>query len=682
MPKKYKSKNTNIFARIGLPLYRSLIAAIILLSLVLTYTYSTLHSIKLPRIKYPRLKSPKISVSINYVKVSTFLAFSLFLGYSAYQFTKSLPDPHLISNYPSKLSTKILDRNGQLLYQIYQDENRTKISLESLPDHVKYAFLAAEDKNFYKHIGFSISGLFRALYRNVFNQKIEGGSTITQQLVKNTLLTSEKTIIRKAKELVLSLKIESIYTKDQIFETYLNQVGFGGPAYGIQEAAKQYFATDAAKLTISQAAYLAGLTKAPSYYSPFGENPEEGLKRQQIILKQMFEDKFITQDQLSKSNEEKIVFNSEKISINSPHFVMYVKDMLVNQLGEKTVTQDGLIVTTTIDSSLQNKVQKIVSDEIKKLQKLHVTNGAALVVKVKTGEILSMVGSVDYFDIKNNGQVNLTTSLRQPGSSIKPLNYALSFENGKKPEQTIEDQPITIVYPNQEKWIPKNYDGRFHGTISLRQALGNSYNIPSILLLKENGPEKFAKLAKKMGINTWDNPSRYGLSMALGSLEIKMTELATAYSAFANSGISTPLKTIIKTDSSKSNNFRLSKCIYPPKIQADSDGSVLANEDNCLERRVISAQTANQITDILSDNNARSASFGTNSVLNIKGVAVKTGTSNDLRDNWAIGYNHDYLVAVWVGNNDNSSMSKIASGITGASPIWSQIFKTVLSSKP
>lgn len=684
MPKKFKSKKTNIFSLIGLPLCRSLLAVIILLTVVFSTLAKTLHSIKftVPKPKIPKIFFSKSHLTFNYYKIIVTLVFSITLLYFTFQFIKSFPNPRNIANFPNKFSAKILDRNGQLLYQIYKDENRTQVSINSLPLHVKNAFLAAEDKDFYFHHGFSFSGLVRAIYKNTFNQKIEGGSTITQQLVKNTLLTNEKTITRKIKELILSLAVESLYTKDQIFEIYLNQVGFGGPAYGIQEASRQYFATDAAKLTISQAAYLAGLTKAPSFYSPFGNFPNEGVKRQQTILNQMFVNKFINQDQLSKANEEKIVFNSSKIPINSPHFVMYVRDLLVSQLGEKTVTQDGLEIVTTLDSNLQNKIQNIVSTEIKKLRNLHVSNGAALVVKVKTGEILAMIGSIDYFDLKNNGQVNLTTALRQPGSSIKPLNYALAFENGKRPENAIEDKPVVFIYPNQQKWAPKNYDGQFHGTVTLRQALGNSYNIPSVLLLKENGPENFARLAKKMGITTWNDPQRFGLSMALGSLEIKMVELATAYSAFANNGIVTPLNTVLKINSSKKDIPLLSRCIYPPNIHEPNDHTVSANEDTCLAKRVISPQTASNITSILSDNQARSSAFGANSILNIKGVAVKTGTSNDLKDNWTIGYNQDYLVAVWVGNNDSSPMSRIASGITGASPIWANIFKLLLSTKP
>ncbi len=552
--------------------------------------------------------------------------------------------------------------------------------MDSLPQYVKDAFLSAEDKDFYFHNGFSLSGLLRAAYKNVFDDKLEGGSTITQQLIKNTILTPEKTIIRKVKEIILAIETERLFSKDKIFEMYLNQIGFGGPAYGIQEAARQYFNTDAQDLNLAQAAYLAGLTRAPSKYSPFGDQPELAVSRQQWVLHQMFKEGFISETELSRSLEEKLDFQSAKIEIKAPHFVMLVKSLLVDQLGENEVTQGGLKVYTTLDSNLQNQVQKIVTTEIEKLKPLNVGNGSALVTNPKTGEVLAMVGSKDYFNLKQNGQVNLTMSLRQPGSSIKPLNYALYFENGHGPASIIEDRPVSIRLSGQETWTPKNYDGKFHGTITLRQALASSYNIPSVLILAQNGPANFADFAQKLGISTWTDPHRYGLSMSLGSLEVKMVDLATAYSAFANQGISTPLNTIIKIEKPGGKNFHLSSC--PTFTKSIAEGPTAnADDSNCNPKTAISSTTAYFITDILSDNSARSPAFGTNSILNIKAakVAVKTGTSNDLRDNWTIGYTQNFLVATWVGNNDNTPMSQIASGITGASPIWAKIFSHILS---
>ena len=608
--------------------------------------------------------------------VITVLIATYFTIYNINNFLKNLPNPKSLSEFPNKLSTKILDRNGNILYQIFQDENRSYVKLGSLHDYTINAFIAAEDKDFYKHHGFSLSGLARAVYKNIFNQKIEGGSTITQQLVKNTLLTNEKTVVRKIKELILSIKVESIYSKDQILEVYLNQVGFGGPAYGIQEAARQYFDINASELDVNQSAYLAGITRAPTTYSPFSDDIKPGIERKNQVLSLMITNGFINQEVYQHAKNENLVFRNSKNNIHAPHFVMLVKELLTNELGESLVSQGGLTVTTTLDLNLQKEVQKTVTLEVEKLKNLNVNNGSSLVTNPKSGEILAMVGSKDYFNFEDQGQVNLTTSLRQPGSSIKPLNYALSFEYNKKPTDTIEDKPITVYYKNGQTWSPKNYDNKYHGTVTLKQALANSYNIPSVLLLKENGIQNFANFAHKMGISNWNDPSRYGLSMSLGSLEVKMTELATAYSAFSNNGILSPLKAILKVEDSNKQTIHIEKC-----ISGKQNISVIANNDNCLPRRVISEQTASYITDILSDNNARSAAFGSNSVLKIQNnkVAVKTGTSNDLRDNWTIGYNNNYLVASWVGNNNNQPMSQIASGVTGASPIWSDIFKNLLS---
>src|SRR5258706_2841501 len=394
----------------------------------------------------------------------------------------------------------------------------------------------------------------------------------------------------------------------------------------------------------------------------------------------MVNDDFIKNRDLESALQKKMAFKSAKIEIKAPHFVMLIKNILVDQLGENVVTQGGLKVYTTLDSKLQDEAQKIVTEEINKLKSFNVTNGAALVTNPHTGEILAMIGSKDYFNLNENGQVNLTMSLRQPGSAIKPLNYALSFENGKSPATTIDDKPISFHLPGQELWTPKNNDVRFHGLVTFRQALGSSYNIPSVLILAQNGIENFAKFAQKMGITTWNDPSRFGLSMALGSLEVRMVDLATAYSAFANQGIVTPLNSIIKIEKSDGKSLRLSSCPNPIKNSAVS-ATANAEDNSCSVSRVISPTTSYLISDILSDNSARSPAFGPNSILNITSakVSVKTGTSNDLKDNWAIGYTKDFLVATWVGNNDNTPMSRIASGITGASPIWSKIFNSILA---
>ena len=702
-PKRHFNQSKNFYYYLGLPVFK------FVLFLVFISGFSYLSLVKIlasifswkPKFHFPHLALPKPKFFFPkitrlpappQVKFSTqsllphlylFFAVISLSCFVYFQFFYDLPSPRLLDNFPSKLTTQILDRNGNLLYKIYKDENRTLVTLDSLPSHVKNAFLAAEDKDFYRHNGFSITGVFRALYKNIFDSKVEGGSTITQQLIKNTLLTNEKTLTRKIKELILSVEVELSYSKDKIFEMYLNQVGFGGPAYGVQEAARQYFNIDAKDLNLAEAAFLAGLPQAPSRYSPFGDQPELAKSRQQLVLNQMLKANMISEDQYQSAINQTLTFNSARIEIKAPHFVMFVKNILVQELGESTVNQGGLIVTTTLDLDLQEMVQNIVTQEISGLKNFNVTNGAALVTNPKTGEILAMVGSKDYFNLNEDGQVNITEALRQPGSSIKPLNYALAFENGYGPGTVIEDKPLTFNLPGQDPWSPKNYDGKFHGFVTLRQALGSSYNIPSVILLSKNGTQNFANLAQKLGITSWNDPSRFGLSMALGSLEVRMTDMATAYSTFANNGTTTPLKAITKVESSNGTKVYVSNCLIPKNLFS-SLSSVNAEEDQCSPHQTISPTTAYLITDILSDNVARAPAFGSNSVINIKKtkVAVKTGTSNDLRDNWTFGFTQDFLVATWVGNNNNTPMSRIASGVTGASPIWAKIVNLILDANP
>ena len=705
MGKKKYNQPANLILSIGRPVFNLLFSLVSLLDPIFLLL-EKLPSLRLPKINLvsplPSLRgvysrrgnltplhfvSRLVAGLYKFTPPKRYLFFLLSIGVLSFvlyfEIFRDLPDPQQLSQYPSKLTTQILDRNGVLLYKIYKDENRTLVSLHDLPQHVRNAFLAAEDKDFYSHNGFSLPGLFRAFYKNLFDNKLEGGSTITQQLIKNTILTPEKTLTRKVKEVILAIKTEYLFTKDKIFEMYLNQVGFGGPAYGIQEAARQYFNLDAQDLDLSQAAFLAGLTRAPSKYSPFGDQPELATSRQHWVLQQMLKENIISEYDYNLALVQKLDFQSAKIEIRAPHFVMLVKAQLVAQLGESVVTQGGLKVYTTLDSSLQDEAQKIVTDEVSKLKRLNVTNGSALVTNPQTGEILAMIGSTDYFNLNQNGQVNLTVALRQPGSSIKPLNYALYFEKGHSPGNTIEDHPLSLRLSAGENWIPKNYDGRFHGLITLRQALASSYNIPSVLVLLQNGVTNFANFAQKLGITSWDDPARYGPSIALGSLEVKMTDLATAYSAFANQGITTPLHAITKVEKSNGENLPISSFIN--QENNPSNNTIVNAEDNPFTpKQNISPTTAYFISDILSDNLARTPAFGANSILNLKSakVAVKTGTSNDLKDNWTIGYTPHFLVATWVGNNDSSPMSKVASGITGASPIWAKIFTKILEEYP
>lgn len=577
---------------------------------------------------------------------------------------KDMPSPKKLSDLSPEVSTKILDRNGNLLYKIYKDKNRTIIPLTQIPESVRLATLAAEDAEFYSHPGFSIKGIFRALIGNIRNGSTQGGSTITQQLVKNTLLTPEKTLVRKIREIILSVEIETMYTKDQIFEMYLNEVSYGGTAYGIEEASESYFGKSVDKLDLAEAAILAGLPKSPTTFSPFGSNPELAFQRQREVLHLMVINKYITEDQANNAASEKLHFISNKTEIKAPHFVMYIRQLLVNKYGEDLVEKGGLEVTTSLDLSIQETAENIVKTEVNKLTPLHVGNGAALVVNPTTGEIIAMVGSKDYFDLDNDGNVNVLTSLRQPGSSIKVVNYAYALSNGFTPASIIDDSPITFYTPGSKPYIPVNYDGKFIGSVNLRSALAQSRNIPAVKILATYGVDKMIEEGQKMGISTWNDSSQYGLSLTLGGGAVMAMDLSKVYATLANSGNTPDLMPILEVKNYKGQILEKNS----PKVT-----------------QTIDPRIAFMLTDILKDNNARAPEFGYNSYLVIKNhpeVAVKTGTSNDLRDNWTVGYNQDFLVLTWVGNNDNSPMSHVASGVTGASPIWNKIMSSILNGQP
>ncbi len=587
---------------------------------------------------------------------------------------KDLPSPTSLSSTPPPLTTHIRDRNGTELYKIYLSQNRTLIKLTDLPTYVKEALISIEDKDFYKHHGFSVKALLRALTSNLNCQllnvkcqiSIQGGSTITQQLVKTALLSPERTIKRKLRELALSLLVEHLYTKDQILEMYLNRVSFGGSAYGIEEASQTYFGVSAKNLSLAQATLLVGLPASPTTYSPFGNYPQLAKARQKEVLRRMVANNFISWEQAEDTSNSELKFRPPTTNIQAPHFVMYVKDLLAEKYGTAVVEQGGLDVITSLDLSTQQSAEQVLEEELNKISYLKVNNGAVLVTSPQTGEILAMVGSKNYFDLENDGNVNVTNSPRQPGSSIKPINYALAFSKGFSPSSLIDDSPITYFTAGQPPYTPLNYDGRFHGRVSLRTALASSYNIPAVKLQSAIGTTNLIDLGQKMGISTWTDPSRFGLSLTLGSGEVTMLDMATVYGVFANLGNKVALHPILSVK--------------------DSKGTILEKLDTGLihPERILDPKIAFLVTDILSDNQARSPTFGLYSDLFIpnRPVAVKTGTTNNLRDNWTIGYTPSRLVAVWVGNNDNTPMSYIASGVTGASPIWKKIITSITNNAP
>lgn len=610
------------------------------------------------RIYYKRRipKKTKVSFAVLTILIIIFFYTSFILN-AAYQ----LPSPDRLISSTQPLTTEFYDRNGKLLYRLYEGRNRSLVALNELPKQLIQATIAIEDKNFYKHGGIDIEAIFRAIYHNFKNLSQEGASTITQQLIKNSLLTPEKTYTRKIKEVILALWAESKYSKDQILQMYFNETPYGGPTWGIKAAARTFFGKEPKDLSLAESSFLAGLPASPSQFSPYGTHPELGIERQKQVLARMVEEKYITQAQMDQALAEKLNITPPQDNIKAPHFVFYIKDLLSQIYGPRVVSQGGLKITTTLDLNLQEVVEKIVSDEVNNLSTLNVKNGAAMITDPKTGQILAMVGSKDFYD-KESGNFNVTIALRQPGSSIKPITYATAFKQGYSPGNTILDAPTVFKDEWGNTYAPVNYDGKFRGPVSIRQALGSSLNIPAVKMLATVEVPNMIQTAEDLGITTFTDPTRYGLSLTLGGGEVRMIEMMGAYGSFSQEG-------------------RLNKPTGILRV-TDSSGNTL-QEYQKNEKQVLSAEVAYLINSILSDNNARSVAFGVNSLLKLPGVAVKTGTSDNKRDNWTFGYTPDFVVGVWVGNNNNSPMNpRLTSGITGAAPIWNKITQVMLVLHP
>jgi len=574
--------------------------------------------------------------------------------------SRTLPDPNKIVRREG-FSTRIQDRDGGTLYELYQDYNRIPVRIADIPLVVQQATIAIEDKEFYNHQGFSVTGYLRGMLRLFTTGRAQGGSTLTQQLVKNVLLSSDRTLIRKVKELVLSMQIEKKFSKQEILQMYLNEAPYGGTAIGIAAASERYFGIEPNELTLTQAAILSGMPQAPSRYSPYGSDKQAYVARTTAVLRRMREDGYIdkTAEDTALTELPKIIFKSQTASLKAPHFVFYIKEQLVDLLGEAVVEEGGYTVTTTLDWELQDFAQNAVKDEVDKLEKMHVTNGSAMVMNPQNGEILAMVGSKDYFATDYDGQVNVVMSQRQPGSAIKPVVYATAFAKGYSPSTMLLDVPTKFPGVKEgEFYEPKNYDGKFNGPVQLRFALGSSLNIPAVKLLSLVGLKDMLSMAYDMGFEslapTAANMSRFGLSVALGGGEVQLFDLVRSYSAFANGGEKIEPVSILKVT---------------------KDGRTLYEAKQAKKQRVLSPEVAFLINHVLYDNNARLLTFGANSYLNMSGksIAVKTGTTNDKRDNWTVGWSTKAVVGVWVGNNDNSPMKEVASGVTGASPIWRKI---------
>lgn len=577
-------------------------------------------------------------------------------------YAKDIPTPAKLAKIQAAQSTKILASNGDVLYQT-GDERRTVIDKNTIPQNIKQATIAIEDPNFYNHGGVDFRGIVRAFGTDILNLKFsQGGSTITQQFIKNAVLTNQKSISRKIKEVILSLEIEQIYSKDDILGMYLNEIPYGGNIYGVQEASKMYFGKDAKDITLSEAATLAAVANAPTYYSPYGTHTNELFTRKDKVLELMVKQNYITQVQAdqakqdgpSKSNPD---FKQKVEYIKAPHFVMYIKQKLVEQYGEKMVDSGGLVVTTSLDSTLQKNAEDAIANGKAKISRYGGSNAALVSVDVKTGEIVSMVGSEDYFDIQHDGNVNVTDSLRQPGSSFKPIVYATAFKQPQfSPSFNLFD--VTTDFGN---YTPRNYDGNSHGAVTMRTALSNSLNIPAVKTLALVGVDQAIKTAKDLGITSLTQPDRYGLALVLGGAEVKPVEMASAFAAFGNNGEFHQSVGILKIEDNRG------KSLYDYKPDAN-------------KFQAIDPQIAYEISNILDDDNARSMVFGMNNPLNFgkNHVAAKTGTTSDYRDGWTVGYTTKYATAVWVGNNDNTKMKSGADGSVVAAPIFHDYMQKIV----
>ena len=620
----------------------------------------------------------------KFVGYSTFAGF-IFVASLFIYFSRDLPSREAISDLFVPESTKILDRTGtSVLYDIYDEYNRTVVSSEEIPNFVRWATIVAEDDSFYHHWGIDLKAIFRALIMNIKGGGVQqGGSTITQQYVKNLLLTPERTLARKIKEAILSMEMELLYTKDEILTGYLNYVPYGLNAYGIEAAAQVYFNKNAKDLSLGESALLASIPRATTYYS---NNPDALYARQKYVLNKMLYFGYITKEEHDMALKEKIEFEQIHTSIKSPHFVIMIKQYLEQKYGIIFVQQAGLKITTTLDKTLQEAAEKAIDERAKfNVSNFNAHNAALVAIDPKTGQILSMVGSKNYLgEAEPKGcisgktclfdpQVNITTTLQQPGSAFKPFAYAAAFQRGFTPETIVYDvktefNPNCSWQGDQEKdkygldcYSPKNYDALYFGPISLKKSLAQSRNVSSVKTLYLAGINNTINLAKKMGIESLENRSGYGLSLVLGGADVTLLEQVSAFGTFATRGVKNETQFILKVE--------------------DKNGNILEKFEQKSEK-VLKENIADQINYILSTNSLRARVFGENNYLTIKGltIAAKTGTTQEFRDAWTVGYTPSLTAGVWVGNNNNSSMVN-APGASVAAPIWNAFFREAYANK-
>ncbi|MCB9810734.1 MAG: penicillin-binding protein [Candidatus Nomurabacteria bacterium] len=590
--------------------------------------------------------------------------------------TLKIPDLSSFEERRVLQSTKIYDRTGEiLLYDLHQDVRRTVVPFEDINRHIKNATIAIEDDEFYKHHGIEPKAIIRAVVTNLTQGDLlggQGGSTITQQVVKNSLLQNEKTLTRKVKEWILAIKLEKNLSKDEILAIYLNESPYGGTIYGVEEAAQSFFGKHASELTLAESAYIASLPQAPTFLSPYGNHRDELDKRQKLVLERMLVNNFINQEEYSEAVAEIVTFQPQAVgSIRAPHFVMYIREQLVQKYGEEALSERGLRVITTLDWDLQKEAERIVYERgLTNVDKFKATNAGLVAVDPKTGDLLTMVGSRDYFSEDIDGNFNVALATRQPGSSIKPFIYAKAFEKGYLPDTVVFDvktqfSPLCAADSFSSEspcYSPNNYNHKTIGPINLRNALAQSLNIPAVKTLYLAGIKDSLKLASDMGLTTLNDPDRYGLTLVLGGGEVRLIDMAYAYGVFANEGIKAEPRSILRIE--------------------DTRGNII-EESQISTKRVLDKNAALMISDVLSDNIARTPLWGTNSPINFpnRDVAAKSGSTNNLRDAWIMGYAPNIAVGAWVGNNDNSPMGGGLSGLI-TTPMWREFMDVALEKLP
>lgn len=604
------------------------------------------------------------------------LSAGLIVGGGIALWASSLKIPDISSLQERKVtqSAKIYDRTGTVLLDDLGDNiTRTLVPLSDISINVQHATLAIEDAEFYDHGGIRISSIIRAVLANLIpGGYTQGGSTITQQVVKNSILTTDKTVSRKLKEWVLAVKLDRALPKDKILELYLNENPYGGSLYGIEEASMTFFGKHARDVSLTEAAYLAAIPQAPTYYSPYGNNRDKLEARKNLVLTRMRELGYISESELEKSKAEKIEFQPPSVQgIRAPHFVFFVREQLEKEFGQRALEENGWRVITTLDADLEAKGEELAKKyATENAEKFNASNASILALDPKNGDILAMVGSRDYFDKAIDGNVNIAVAKRQPGSSFKPFVYAAAFMKGYSPDTVLFDVqtqfssecPPESTSDKAPCYFPENYDHQYRGPITLRSALAQSINTVAVKTLYLVGISDALRIARSLGINTLEGPDRYGLTLVLGGGEVTLLDLTSAYGVFANEGVRTPYRSVLKIE--------------------DRSGAVI-KEYGTSPEQVLPATVALNISDVLSDNEARTPAFGSNSALYIPGhhVASKTGTTNDYRDAWIIGYTTGISVGAWAGNNDNTPMEKKVAGFIIA-PLWNEFMRYALTKYP